>query len=51
MRALRKAPYAGVFRAAGLSEHLRSTGFEVCATEYHGSGGNDARPYIVARKR
>lgn len=51
MRAIGKAPYAGVFRATDLSEHIRAAGFDVLATENHATRGNDNRPYIVARKR
>jgi ubiquinone/menaquinone biosynthesis C-methylase UbiE len=51
MRAIGKAPYAGVFRAADLSQHICAAGFDVLATESHATTGNDNRPYIVARKR
>jgi ubiquinone/menaquinone biosynthesis C-methylase UbiE len=51
MRAIGKAPYAGVFRAAGLSQHICAAGFDILATESHATKGNDNRPYIVARKR
>jgi ubiquinone/menaquinone biosynthesis C-methylase UbiE len=51
MRAIGKAPYAGVFRAADLSQHISAAGFDVLATESHATKGNDNRPYIVARKR
>ncbi|TKT75468.1 class I SAM-dependent methyltransferase [Aquamicrobium sp. LC103] len=51
MRAIGKAPYAGVFRAAELNQHLRAAGFDILATESHSTRGNEARPYIVARKR
>jgi ubiquinone/menaquinone biosynthesis C-methylase UbiE len=51
MRAIGKAPYAGVFRAADLSRHMRAAGFDILATENHATKGNDNRPYIVARKR
>lgn len=51
MRAIGKAPYAGVFRAAGLSQQISAAGFDVLATESHATKGNDDRPYIVARKR
>ncbi|MCA6111636.1 class I SAM-dependent methyltransferase [Bradyrhizobium cenepequi] len=51
MRAIGKAPYAGVFRAADLSQHIRAAGFDILATESHATKGNDNRPYIVARKR
>lgn len=51
MRAIGKAPYAGVFRAAQLSEHLSTAGFVVAATENHATRGDDKRPYIVARKK
>ena len=51
MRAIGKAPYAGVFRAAELSQHIRAAGFDILANENHATKGNDNRPYIVARKR
>lgn len=51
MRAIGKAPYAGVFRAADLSRHICAAGFDILATESHATKGNDNRPYIVARKR
>ncbi|PRD57874.1 class I SAM-dependent methyltransferase [Phyllobacterium myrsinacearum] len=51
MRALRLAPYAGVFRAAELNGLISAAGFDIVATENHATGGNDNRPYIVARKR
>jgi ubiquinone/menaquinone biosynthesis C-methylase UbiE len=51
MRAIGKAPYAGVFRAAELSQHIDAAGFDILATESHATKGKDNRPYIVARKR
>ena len=51
IRAIGKAPYAGVFRAADLSQHICAAGFDILATESHATKGNDNRPYIVARKR
>ncbi|CCV03865.1 UbiE/COQ5 family methlytransferase [Mesorhizobium metallidurans STM 2683] len=51
MRAIGKAPYAGVFRAAELGQHICAAGFDILATECHATKGNDNRPYIVARKR
>lgn len=51
MRAVGKAPYAGVFRAAELSRQIFAAGFDIVATENHATKGNDNRPYIVARKR
>jgi ubiquinone/menaquinone biosynthesis C-methylase UbiE len=51
MRAIGKAPYAGVFQAADLSQHISAAGFDILATENHATKGNDNRPYIVARKR
>ena len=50
MRAIGKAPYANVFRAATLSQHIRAAGFDILANESHATKGNDSRPYIVARK-
>ena len=51
MRAIGKAPYAGVFRAAELSQQMDAAGFDILANENHATKGNDNRPYIVARKR
>ncbi|MBX9826369.1 MAG: methyltransferase domain-containing protein [Xanthobacteraceae bacterium] len=51
MRAIGKAPYAGVFREADLSRHISAVGFDILATESHATKGNENRPYIVARKR
>ncbi|TAI66629.1 class I SAM-dependent methyltransferase [Bradyrhizobium sp. Leo170] len=51
MRAIGIAPYAGAFRAMELGELMEAAGFEVLATENHAAKGNEARPYIAARKR
>lgn len=51
MRAIGKAPYAGVFNAVELGRHISAGGFDILATEIHATKGNDHRPYIVARKR
>lgn len=51
LRAIGKAPYAGIFRVAELTRHMRGAGFDILATESHATKGNDHRPYIVARKR
>ncbi|MDH7798336.1 MULTISPECIES: class I SAM-dependent methyltransferase [unclassified Beijerinckia] len=51
MRAIGQAPYAGVFRAAELSQYIEGAGFDIMASENHATKGNDQRPYIVARKR
>lgn len=51
MRAIGKAPYAGVFGAAELAQLLAGAGFDIVATEDHATKGNEARPYIVALKR
>lgn len=51
MRAIGKAPYAGVFRAAELNQHLNAAGFDIVVTENHAAKGDDGRPYIVARRR
>lgn len=51
MRALGKAPYAGIFQAADLSQLIHAAGFDILAAESHATKGNDNRPYIVARKR
>lgn len=51
MRAVGLAPYAGVFRAAELSQIISAAGFSILASENHATKGNDNRPYIVARKQ
>lgn len=51
MRAIGKAPYAGVFRATELIGLITAAGFEIVAVEDHATKGKDGRPYIVARKR
>ncbi|MER8435389.1 class I SAM-dependent methyltransferase [Mesorhizobium sp. M1312] len=51
LRAIGKAPYAGVFRAADLSRHISAAAFDVLAAVSHATKGNDNLPYIVARKR
>ncbi|MVT52539.1 methyltransferase domain-containing protein [Bradyrhizobium yuanmingense] len=51
MRAIGMAPYAGAFRASELGELMEAAGFEILATENHATKGNEARPYIAARKR
>lgn len=50
MRAIGKAPYAGVFRAADLRQHICAAGFDILAVESHATRGTEVRPYIVARK-
>lgn len=50
MRAIGMAPYAGAFRATELGELMEAVGFEVLATENHATKGNEARPYVAARK-
>lgn len=51
MRAIGKAPYAGVFRASELTKLISTAGFEIVAVEDHATKGKDGRPYIIARKR
>jgi ubiquinone/menaquinone biosynthesis C-methylase UbiE len=51
MRAIGKAPHAGVFRAEELSQQISAAGFDILATESHATKGNNNCPYIVARKR
>lgn len=51
MRAIGKAPYVSLFRAADLSQHISAAGFDILATESHATKGSDSRPFIVARKR
>lgn len=51
MRAIGKAPYAGVFGVAELSRCISAAGFDILSTERHSTRGDDNRPFIVARKR
>lgn len=51
MRAIGKAPYAGIFGMAELTAFVSEAGFDVLASEIHATNRNDSRPYIVARKR
>lgn len=51
MRAIGKAPYAGVFRVSELAQLMHAAGFDIVATESHAAKGGDNRPYIVARRR
>lgn len=51
MRAIGKAPHAGVFGAQDLSRHMDAAGFDVLAIESHATKGKDDCPCIVARKR
>lgn len=51
MRAIRVAPYAGVFSTPALSRDIAAAGFTIVAEENHATNGNDRRPYIVARKQ
>ncbi|WP_454907999.1 class I SAM-dependent methyltransferase [Variovorax gossypii] len=50
MQAIGKAPYAGAFQAAELSQCIDAAGFEVLAVERHAAKGRDNCPYILARK-
>jgi ubiquinone/menaquinone biosynthesis C-methylase UbiE len=51
MRAIGKAPYVSVFKAADLDRELRDAGFDTLVTEDHSTKGTGERPYIVARKK
>ncbi|SDP89276.1 class I SAM-dependent methyltransferase [Phyllobacterium sp. OV277] len=51
MRAIGKAPYAGIFGMAELTAFISEAGFDILASEIHATNRNDSRPYIVARKR
>jgi len=51
MRAIGKAPTVTVFTAEQLAQMITAAGFDILVTENHASKGDDARPYIVARKR
>lgn len=50
MRAVGLAPHVAVFGAQDLVELIRGAGFEIVATERHGTKGRDVRPFVVARK-
>jgi ubiquinone/menaquinone biosynthesis C-methylase UbiE len=50
-RALGKAPHVSVFDTAQLSRRIEAAGFELLATERHGSKRGDPRAFIVARRR
>ena len=49
-RAIGKAPYVSFFSALDLEAAIATSGFTICARERHGSGGKDARIFIVAIK-
>jgi hypothetical protein len=51
MRAIGRAPYAGVFSEAELKQQIVAAGFDIVTTEYHATKKNDTRPYIVAKKK
>jgi ubiquinone/menaquinone biosynthesis C-methylase UbiE len=51
MRAIGKAPYVRVFRAADLRQQIGAAGFDILAVESHSTRDKARRPYIVARKR
>jgi SAM-dependent methyltransferase len=50
MKAVGLAPHVTVFDAHGLTELIRSAGFEIVATEKHATKAKDMRPFMVARK-
>ena len=50
MRAIGKAPYAGVFEASELELWIKQAGFEIITIEDHATRGNEVRPYIVAQR-
>jgi ubiquinone/menaquinone biosynthesis C-methylase UbiE len=49
MRLVGKAPSVTIFSAAALEEAIRAAGFEIVASERHGSKKRDIRPFIAAR--
>jgi ubiquinone/menaquinone biosynthesis C-methylase UbiE len=51
MRAIGKAPYVSVFRAAELGQQVSAAGFDILAVENHSAKDNNKRPYIVACKK
>lgn len=50
LRAIGKAPYAGIFKATELRRQIELAGFDVISVESHAIEGTEIRPYIVARK-
>lgn len=51
MRAIGKAPYAGVFGARELHHRISCAGFDILSAESYSTKGRDNRSYIVACKR
>ncbi len=51
MRAIGKAPHTNALRALELSRLVSLTGFDILAIEAHATKGNEASPYIVARRK
>lgn len=51
MQLVGAAPHVAFFGAAALESEIAAAGFEIIERAFHGSGGKDARPFLVARKR
>jgi ubiquinone/menaquinone biosynthesis C-methylase UbiE len=49
-RLIGKAPFVSFFTAAELEAEITKAGFSITESARHGSGGNDPRIFIVARK-
>ncbi|MFN4183741.1 MAG: class I SAM-dependent methyltransferase [Hyphomonas sp.] len=51
MQAVGKAPHVDFFSETTLTGEITQAGFEIVASERHGTRGKDVRAFIVARKR
>ena len=51
MQAIGKAPHVDFFSETTLINEITQAGFEIVASERHGTRGKDVRAFIVARKR
>lgn len=51
MQAIGKAPHVDFFSETTLTGEITQAGFEIVASERHGTRGKDVRAFIVARKR
>ncbi|PKP81194.1 MAG: SAM-dependent methyltransferase [Alphaproteobacteria bacterium HGW-Alphaproteobacteria-18] len=50
MQAIGKAPHVDFFSETTLTREITQAGFEIVASERHGTRGKDVRAFIVARK-
>lgn len=51
MQAIGKAPHVDFFSETTLTGEITQAGFEIVASERHGTRGKDVRAFIVARKQ